>query len=484
MSRTAFAIISSAILLAGAAALPAAASTDSGLTATGSTAPPRSIFVDDDRTECPQADFTSVQAAIQEASPGALVRVCPGVYTEFVNVDKPVRLFGQIGAVDNIDCFDPSASQPGDLDPTTYAILNRPTGEQGNLLTVTSGGATVAGLVLQGATGVDPERTNIVDAAVHLQSDSAGSRIHHNLIRLSSLGIDLGSDGSATTRVDHNCLRGELAPNTPTRSTWGMASQRQDFVGGTVDHNETFGHRVFAYEIGWTQASTRDSAFTSNTSRDDTTTFFVQNSSHISIADNDAEPTDFGVRAVTGNQDLNITDNRLFGGSQIGVLFQPFIPQQPAVPASTTARVTGNEIAEFRNAGNANTGFAIGLGFVRGVGAIHGVLIENNVLRDSNLGLSVNPDNTGVVVRSNTITGNNIGILSRVQSIVNGREPTYGHRYEQNVILGNGLDARDDNRRANKWVRNVCSTDQTNDPALKICGVDDDAVTQVTGEAG
>ena len=47
----------------------------------------------------------------------------------------------------------------------------------------------------------------IEDAAIRLGSETAGARVHHNLIRHNSLGIDLGSDGSATTRVVRNCLR-------------------------------------------------------------------------------------------------------------------------------------------------------------------------------------------------------------------------------------------------------------------------------------
>ena len=77
----------------------------------------------------------------------------------------------------------------------------------------------MAGLVLQEATTVVPEAPQIEDAALHLKYRSAGARVHHNLIRRNSLGIDLGSDGRAATRVDHNCVRD---------NRWGMASQRQD----------------------------------------------------------------------------------------------------------------------------------------------------------------------------------------------------------------------------------------------------------------
>ena len=47
------------------------------------------LIVDNDRAECPNADSPSIQAAVAAAQPGDTLRVCPGLYTEDVNVDKP-----------------------------------------------------------------------------------------------------------------------------------------------------------------------------------------------------------------------------------------------------------------------------------------------------------------------------------------------------------------------------------------------------------
>jgi parallel beta-helix repeat protein len=44
----------------------------------------RAILVDDDRVQCPNADFTSIQAAVNAARPGDTIRVCPGTYREQV----------------------------------------------------------------------------------------------------------------------------------------------------------------------------------------------------------------------------------------------------------------------------------------------------------------------------------------------------------------------------------------------------------------
>ena len=49
---------------------------------------PRTLVVDDDKQQCPNADFTSINAAITAAAPGDKIRVCPGLYNENVVVDK------------------------------------------------------------------------------------------------------------------------------------------------------------------------------------------------------------------------------------------------------------------------------------------------------------------------------------------------------------------------------------------------------------
>ena len=70
----------SAVLAALAIALPAAAV---GPAAADS----RTLVVDDDMQQCPNAGYTSINAAITSAAPGDKIRVCPGLYHENVVVD-------------------------------------------------------------------------------------------------------------------------------------------------------------------------------------------------------------------------------------------------------------------------------------------------------------------------------------------------------------------------------------------------------------
>src|SRR3954449_4154083 len=49
----------------------------------------RTIVVDNDFADCPQAETNSIQAAVVAAGPGDKILVCPGVYLETVVVNKP-----------------------------------------------------------------------------------------------------------------------------------------------------------------------------------------------------------------------------------------------------------------------------------------------------------------------------------------------------------------------------------------------------------
>ncbi len=57
------------------------------------------IVVGANPTECPGAQFSTIQAAVDAASPGAIIRICAGNYPEQVNIAKPLSLRGENGVV-------------------------------------------------------------------------------------------------------------------------------------------------------------------------------------------------------------------------------------------------------------------------------------------------------------------------------------------------------------------------------------------------
>jgi hypothetical protein len=46
------------------------------------------LVVDNDGADCPNADFTTIQAAVDAAEPGSTILVCAGTYVEWVVIEK------------------------------------------------------------------------------------------------------------------------------------------------------------------------------------------------------------------------------------------------------------------------------------------------------------------------------------------------------------------------------------------------------------
>src|ERR1700704_1702565 len=52
------------------------------------------LFVDNDHVQCPNAQYTTIQSAVNAAPPGATINVCPGTYPETVRINKPLTVRG------------------------------------------------------------------------------------------------------------------------------------------------------------------------------------------------------------------------------------------------------------------------------------------------------------------------------------------------------------------------------------------------------
>jgi len=60
---------------------------------------------------CPDAQFSTIQAAVDHASPGTVIRICPGTYPEQVSITKALSLQGESGVV-----IEPSSVEDNAMD--------------------------------------------------------------------------------------------------------------------------------------------------------------------------------------------------------------------------------------------------------------------------------------------------------------------------------------------------------------------------------
>jgi parallel beta-helix repeat protein len=75
-------------------------------------------IVDDDHLQCPNAAFTTIQSAVAASGPGDLIRVCPGIYQEQVDIGPGhdgLTLFSQQPRQAIIKAPQLAMAEPGDI---------------------------------------------------------------------------------------------------------------------------------------------------------------------------------------------------------------------------------------------------------------------------------------------------------------------------------------------------------------------------------
>jgi Periplasmic copper-binding protein (NosD)/WD40-like Beta Propeller Repeat len=415
----------------------------------GAATGPATLVVDDDASQCASADFTSIQRAVDAAQPGDLIRVCAGLYPENVTINKPLALKADPDTIEAIDCFQPTLPE---LPTNNHAIVD-PAGEGFSIgVRLAADDVVLEGFVLQGAAvGIDA-------------SDRySGYRIHHNLIRGSTLfAFDFGSAGARESRVDHNCIRDNLwglvselddDSRWPDRENRGPGNAR-DLFNARIDHNATFRNSAGLEAAG--PGGHDRLTFDHNVSREDGWGIQIQNSEQSRIIENDVRPTRNGIVAGGATTGLVIASNTVTTGRQ-GIVFVPasfFIDRFPApiVDALVAENVVTGQVLD---------------GIVAGTDPQVGGRLQQSYLVDN-----VTSDNVrdGIVLR----LGNSGNVIRGNAAERNGEYGVYAqgatqNMFEVNRMLGNGVvDARDENRTANTWIANQCMTDF---PTGTICRI-------------
>ena len=134
------------------------------------------LLVDDDKIQCPTATFTSIQDAINAASPGSLIRVCPGTYIEQLSIDKSLSIEGDNGAI----------LLPSNMVANTTGSSGTPIAAA--IFVKEAADVEIEGLIVDtansGITGCSPDLIGI------LYQNSSGS-IKQNAVRNTKLAVSL-----------------------------------------------------------------------------------------------------------------------------------------------------------------------------------------------------------------------------------------------------------------------------------------------------
>jgi parallel beta-helix repeat protein len=133
------------------------------------------LIVDDDKVQCPTAQFTHIQDAVNAASPGATIRVCPGTYVEQVTINKPLQINADSGAILMPSAMQANASSTVNAVPLAAALV-----------VADANGVTISGLIVDGINSGISECSPILFGVIFQNSSGTIERVAVRNFKLAS----------------------------------------------------------------------------------------------------------------------------------------------------------------------------------------------------------------------------------------------------------------------------------------------------------
>lgn len=341
--------------------------------------PVPNVLVDDDKVQCPTAQFTSIQSAINAANAGDVIRVCPGSYPEQLLITKPLTIVGDSGAVVNPSpVLQNSAGGSGDA----FAAV---------ILVQDTDSVEIRGLIVDGANnGI----TDCSPRLIGILYQNASGRVAHNAIRHMQLGpalnacqsgnaveVENPSGAGANVRIASNSIDTYQKNGITGNDAGTEIIARNNVVTGI---GPTAGAAQNGIQVGFGAAGT----ISGNT-----------------IANNIWSPC-----VSTDQCDTNATGILIFESNSVTV-------QNNSLSTNQIGVFVGGDSSVVRNNTIANAVVLIGVALVGN----QNIVGDNEITRSDEAGIFVQGNNNRI--RNNTFTDAAIGILkisSSTGTVLNG----------------------------------------------------------------
>jgi nitrous oxidase accessory protein NosD len=219
------------------------------------------LVVDDDKVECPNAQFTRIQDAVDAASPGDEIRICKGIYVEQVAIRKPLTIDADNGAILMPSAMQANTTSLFDAAPIATALLIAGTS-----------GVSISGLTVD---GVNNGITQCAPDLIGISFQNASGELDRTAVRnfkltpspngcQSGTGIFVqsGNGGISKVEIDH-CTVHDFQKNGITADEIGTVTTiRRNVVTGI---GPTTGAAQNGVQIGFGAAgSILDNVVTNN----------------------------------------------------------------------------------------------------------------------------------------------------------------------------------------------------------------------------
>jgi len=177
------------------------------------------LVVAPNKTECPNAAFTQVQAAINAANPGDHIRICPGTYAEQLTIAKPL----------DIDADNDAILQPGPIVQNTTSLFDASPIAAAILVADTTD-VSISGLIVDGINnGISQCGPDLIGIMFRIASGAvADSAIKNFTLSASLAGCESGTGifvqsgaGQTSTVTIDNCAIHDFQKNGVTGNEIG-----------------------------------------------------------------------------------------------------------------------------------------------------------------------------------------------------------------------------------------------------------------------